>query len=72
MKRKSVSIACTAIGIVSVLLALTVSIRSTAAPKIYVIGQKIANFALKDDRGKTVSLSQYRGQVIILNFYASW
>ena len=38
----------------------------------YKIGDKPANFTLKDDRGQTHTLSEYRGKVIILNFYASW
>ena len=42
------------------------------APKIYKVGDKIADFAFKDDKGKTHKLSQYKGKVIVLNFYASW
>ena len=38
----------------------------------YKVGDKIADFALKDDKGRTLRLSQYRGQVVVLNFYASW
>ncbi len=38
----------------------------------YKIGDKIADFTLKDDTGKTVKLSQYKGKVIVLNFFASW
>jgi thiol-disulfide isomerase/thioredoxin len=30
------------------------------------------NFAVKDVAGKDVRLSQYRGQVILLNFWATW
>ncbi len=44
----------------------------TAQGRKYKIGDKPANFTLKDDRGVTHTLSQYRGKVIILNFYASW
>jgi len=38
----------------------------------YKIGDKVADFALKDEHGKTVKLSQYKGKVIVLNFFASW
>ena len=30
------------------------------------------NFAVKDVAGKNVRLSQYKGQVILLNFWATW
>ena len=40
--------------------------------KAYKIGDKVADFALKDEHGKTVKLSQYKGKVIVLNFFASW
>ena len=30
------------------------------------------NFALKDAEGKTVHLSEYRGKVVLLDFWATW
>lgn len=30
------------------------------------------DFSLKDPNGKTVKLSEYRGKVILLNFWATW
>jgi peroxiredoxin len=35
------------------------------------IGEKAPDFSVKDS-DHTVSLSQYRGQVVVLNFWASW
>ena len=36
-------------------------------------GPKIApDFALKDSNGATVHLSDYRGKVVLLNFWATW
>ena len=35
-------------------------------------GKMMEDFALNDENGKTVHLSDYRGQVVALVFYASW
>ena len=35
-------------------------------------GNKAADFSLKDLSGKTVKLSDYKGKVVLLNFWASW
>ncbi len=36
------------------------------------IGDNAPEFSLKDINGKTVSLSDFRGRAVILNFFASW
>jgi thiol-disulfide isomerase/thioredoxin len=36
------------------------------------VGHPAPAFALKDFQQKTIHLSQYRGKVILLNFWASW
>lgn len=36
------------------------------------VGQEAPDFALKDLQGNTVTLSQHRGKVVFLNFWASW
>lgn len=55
------------------LVFFTLGARLLAAPEdSYKVGDKIASFTLKDDRGKTVKLSQFKGKVVVLNFYASW
>jgi thiol-disulfide isomerase/thioredoxin len=35
-------------------------------------GQAAPVFPLQDDRGRTVSLTQYRGRVVVMNLWASW
>jgi peroxiredoxin len=37
-----------------------------------VVGQVVPDFTLKDMEGNAVTLSQYRGKVIFLNFWATW
>jgi len=36
------------------------------------IGEKAPEFSLPDINGKTVSLSDFKGKVVILDFFASW
>lgn len=36
------------------------------------IGQTAPVFALQDDRGRPVSLDTYRGQIVVMNLWASW
>ena len=36
------------------------------------LGQKAPEFSLTDINGKTVNLSDFKGKVIILDFFASW
>lgn len=41
-------------------------------PKPPVAGQVALDFSLKDMQGNTVSLSDYRGKKVMLNFWATW
>ncbi len=38
----------------------------------YKIGDKVTDFAFKSDQGKTVKLSDYKGKIVVLNFFATW
>jgi thiol-disulfide isomerase/thioredoxin len=54
--------------IVFVLLLLTI----LPSPGFSQTGQKAPQLALKDLRGRTVRLSDYKGKVVLLNFWATW
>ena len=41
-------------------------------PGIINIGQQAPDFALKDENGKVVKLSDFRGKLVFLNFWATW
>ena len=36
------------------------------------VGDEAPNFQLRDLEGRTVSLAQFRGKVVLLNFWATW
>ena len=44
----------------------------TAAPKAVGNRKPAPPFTLKDSEGKTVSLEDYKGKVVLLNFWATW
>ena len=59
-------------GLVLPLMALT-SAAHAADDVCNVAGQKTTlNFSVKDIAGKDVRLSQYKGRVVLLNFWATW
>ena len=43
-----------------------------AAPSCKAVGRANLNFRLKDMDGKTVNLADYKGKVVLLNFWATW
>jgi peroxiredoxin len=62
--------------VVSVAIAVSavaaVSADISSAPKPYKVGDRIADFRLPSDQGKQVALSQLKGKVVVLAFFASW
>jgi len=46
--------------------------RPVAERGIVKVGDEAPNFHLRDLNGNTVSLSQLRGKVVLLNFWATW
>ncbi len=53
----------------SILLSILVSTYPQAASSQT---QRVPAFALKDVRGRMVRLSDYKGKVVLLNFWATW
>jgi cytochrome c biogenesis protein CcmG/thiol:disulfide interchange protein DsbE len=70
------------IAVVAVIVATYVADRATRQPRKGQIRLAVANaaaaakpapeIALKDLDGKELSLSQYRGKVVLVNFWATW
>lgn len=44
----------------------------TPPPEGLTVGRTAPNFTLKDSSGRTVSLKDFRGKPVIINFWASW
>ncbi len=44
----------------------------TMGSRVPVVGTPAFDFTLTDLKGQTHSLSQYRGQIVLLNFWATW
>src|SRR5262245_50308631 len=41
-------------------------------PGVINIGQQAPDFSIKNQQGRVVKLSDYRGKVVFLNFWATW
>lgn len=64
---------CILCSIVVILIFSSAGVRKAAAlDKSPAIGEYAPPFVLRDIDGKRVSLSEHKGQVILLNFWASW
>ena len=64
-------LAAIAIALV-ILVPLFGSQRPSVSGPAGMVGQTAPVFTLHDDRGKPVSLAQYRGKVVVMNLWASW
>lgn len=51
---------------------LATKIRKEADPGAAMVGKEAPAFTLKDLSGKTVSLSDFKGKVVLLDFWATW
>ena len=60
-----------AIRLLSLLLVITASLHA-AELKPYKGSMQVTDFILRDMQGKTHQLSRYRGNVVLINFWATW
>jgi len=61
------------LAIAAAFSAMALARQSKAAGQAAVLdGQPAPDFALKDGSGKTVKLQDYRGKVLLLDFWATW
>ena len=54
------------------LVALAILIAYTMQDHVVTVGDHAPNFTIFDDHGKKVTPADFRGKVLVLNFWASW
>jgi len=54
------------------MLVLSAPPARSAAPPTALVGREAPDFTLKSTTGQNLRLSEYRGQVVLLNFWARW
>ncbi|HXF28078.1 MAG TPA: TlpA disulfide reductase family protein [Bryobacteraceae bacterium] len=74
MKDKAPDRAGQAILAVMVVLGVALAwvIVNSMRDRVVQVGDTAPNFSITTDSGQTVSLANYRGKVLVLNFWASW
>ena len=61
----------TKLWLLMTILCIGLIVPVSAQTKHFNVGDKV-DFTVKDENGKSVKLSKYKGKVIALVFYASW
>jgi peroxiredoxin len=60
------------LGAVVMMLAMLFSCSSVERPRTPVVGETFPDMVLPDLQGNTFRLSDHRGEVVLINFWASW
>ena len=60
------------ITLATVIVALTCGLAWGMGSRVPAVGMQAEDFSLTDLEGKSQSLSQYRGKIVLLNFWATW
>lgn len=67
--RGEVAAKLTLLGFVALFVLFFSRPHGTKAPKL---GEEVPNFTLQRDDGKPLNLTDFRGKILVLNFWASW
>ncbi|MBC8367836.1 hypothetical protein H8E52_10530 [bacterium] len=51
---------------------LALMLSATASPAFYELGELVEDFTLLSPQGSPVYLSDFEGDVILINFFATW
>jgi peroxiredoxin len=72
--RRHSKITCAALGAALLIAGCSSPSLSTRGSRLKASDDRKSapNFSLKDENGKTVQLSDYRGKIVLLNFWATW
>src|ERR1051325_6289758 len=68
--RRELAAKLTLVGFV--LLFVFFFLRPHGAGRAVALGEQAPNFTLASETGQAVNLSDYRGKIVVLNFWASW
>lgn len=61
-----------AVTLATVIVTLTCGLAWGMGSRVPAVGMQAEDFRLTDLDGKSQSLSQYRGKIVLLNFWATW
>ena len=67
--RSELAAKLTLLGFVALFVVFFSRPHGTHSPKL---GELVPNFTLQQDDGKPLNLTDYRGKIVVLNFWATW